>query len=206
MAEQTVETILEAATALFARRGAEGITVLDIAKRANVSAGTVIYHFKSKDNLLFIVSREIFVKLHRDAQQAMSQTSTPLESVHAFIDAFFSLAEQNRDSVVFLARFDPFTRLDLGSFPNADLLVLKNQYLGLLENSVQAGVADGSFNPVDPGVFRMLTWATLQGICHKYCQVSPLRDLSQEFKHMITFRLTGSLGGEQFRPPCAGTL
>lgn len=207
MAEPTtVEAILEAATALFALRGAEGVSVLEIARRANVSAGTVIYHFKSKDNLLFIVSREIFVRLHRDAQQAMLQAATPLEAVHAFIDAFFSLAEQGRDSVVFLARFDPFTRLDLGSFPNADLVVLKNKYLGLLESCVAKGVADQCFNPVEPEVFRMLTWATLQGICHKYCQAFPLRDLSQELKRMITFRLTGSLRGEQSRPSSSGTL
>lgn len=206
MAEQTVETIIAAATALFAQRGAEGITVLDIAKRANVSAGTVIYHFKSKDNLLFMVSREIFARLHRESQQAMQQAGSPLEAVHAFIDAFFVLAEQSRDSVLFLARFDPFTRLDLGSFPNADLLVLKNQYLGLLENCVAAGVAARQFNSLDPSVFRMLTWATLQGICHKYCHASPLRELSQELKLTITFRLTGSLGGEQFRPPSCGTL
>ncbi|MFP5223541.1 MAG: TetR/AcrR family transcriptional regulator [Acidobacteriota bacterium] len=206
MAEQTVETIIEAATALFAQRGAEGITVLEIAKRANVSAGTVIYHFKSKDNLLFIVSREIFSRLHREAQEAMFNTSTRLEAVHAFIDSFFSMAEQSRHSVVFLARFDPFTRLDLASFPNADLLVLKNQYLGLLENCVAAGVAEQCFNDVDPVEFRMLTWATLQGICHKYCQASRLRDLSLEFKRMITFRLTGSLSGEPFRPSSCGTF
>lgn len=206
MAEQTVDCILEAATTLFAQRGAEGVTVLEIAKRANVSAGTVIYRFKSKNNLLFIVSRNIFVRLHQDAKQAMLQACTPLEAIHAFIEAFFSLAEESRECVVFLARFDPFTRLDLGSFPNTDLLVLKDQYLGLFENCVQAGVADRSFNPVDPGTLRMLTWATFQGLCHKFCQTSPLRDLSQEFKRMITFRLIGSMGGEQFGPPCAGTF
>jgi len=97
MAEHTVENIIEAATALFARRGAEGVTVLDIAKRCNVASGTVIYHFKSKNNLLFIVSRKIFVRLQRDTQQAMLQTSTPLEAIHAFIDAFFYLAEQDLD-------------------------------------------------------------------------------------------------------------
>ncbi|WP_027190231.1 TetR/AcrR family transcriptional regulator [Fundidesulfovibrio putealis] len=206
MAEHTVENIIEAATALFARRGAEGVTVLDIAKRCNVASGTVIYHFKSKDNLLFMVSRNIFVRLHRDAQQAMLQTCTPLEAIHAFIDAFFSLADQNRDCVVFLARFDPFTRLDLGCFPNTDLLMLKEQYLGLFENCVKTGVAERSFNPVDPSTLRMLIWATLQGLCHKYCQISSLQDLSQELKRMITFRLTGSLGGAQFCPPSAGTL
>ncbi len=206
MAEHTVENIIEAATALFARRGAEGVTVLDIAKRCNVASGTVIYHFKSKNNLLFIISRKIFVRLHRDAQKAMLQVNTPLEAIHAFIDAFFILAEQNRDCIVFLARFDPFTRLDLGCFPNTDLLMLKDQYLGLIEYCLKAGVAERSFNPVDPSTLRMLIWATLQGICHKYCQITPLQDLSQELKRMITFRLTGSLGGEQFKPPCEGTL
>ncbi|WP_243361918.1 TetR/AcrR family transcriptional regulator [Fundidesulfovibrio terrae] len=196
MAEQTIETIIDAATALFAQRGAEGITVLEIAKRASVSAGTVIYHFKSKDNLLFIISREIFSRLLRQSQQAMRQSGTPLAALHAFLDAFFALAEKSRDSIVFLARFDPFTRLDLETFPNADLLVLRDQYIGLVVDCVAEGVAGKCFNPVDPAAFGMLTWAALQGICRIYSQASSLRELSRELKSMVAFRLTGTLADE----------
>jgi len=48
MAKHTLKNIVEAATALFARRGAEGVTVVDIAKRCNIASGTVIYHFPMK--------------------------------------------------------------------------------------------------------------------------------------------------------------
>jgi TetR/AcrR family fatty acid metabolism transcriptional regulator len=196
VAEQTVETILEAATALFAKRGAEGITVLEIAKRASVSAGTVIYHFKSKDNLLFIISREIFSRLHRQSQQAMLLAGSPLAALHAFIDTFFAQAEASPDSIAFLARFDPFTRLDLDSFPNADLMVLKDRYVGLVAEYVSCGIAGERFNPVDPAAFAILTWAALQGFCRVASQMPSFGELALEFKRMLTFRLTGTLPEE----------
>lgn len=201
MPTQTVNNIIEAATALFARRGPEGVTVLDIARQCQVSPGTIIYHFKSKENLLFIISRSIFIKLNNTAKEATLGADTHLDFIHAFIDAFFSFAQQNHDDVLFLARFDPFTRLDLDHFPNADLLMLQDQYLGLLEQCVESGLAAGSFNPVNSRVLRSLTWATFLGVCHKYCQQTfPLQDLCQEYKRMATLRLTGSLGDGSLSP------
>jgi len=193
----TVKSILDAATALFAMRGAEGVSVLDIARRGNVSSGTVIYHFKSKDNLLFIVSREILSRLYRESREAMAAAATPLQGVHAFIDAFFSLAQDCSDAVMFLGRFDPFTRLDLDSFPMAELVVLKKQYIGLVEECVSAGSARGLVNPVDPRLFALTIWAALQGVCRLYSQNSPMDGLALELKSIAAFRLTGSLCGEE---------
>ena len=50
---ETGEAIARAAAALFAERGYESVTVLDIAEAADVSEQTVYNHFPTKEHLVF---------------------------------------------------------------------------------------------------------------------------------------------------------
>lgn len=195
MSERTIDSIMAAAMDLFAERGASGVSVQDIASAAKVAAGTIIYHFKSKDNLLFILAREVFSALYRDSKESMLQADAPLQTLHKLIETFFARAEQNRNSLLFLARFDPFTQLDLDAFPNAELTVLKSRYIGLISECVDRGVRLGAFNTVDPEKFSLLAWSALLGICHHYSHDPNPRDLCPEFKDWVSYRLTGSLRG-----------
>lgn len=47
----TRERLLDAAAALFAERGRDGVPIRDIAARAGVRHGCINYHFRSKDDL-----------------------------------------------------------------------------------------------------------------------------------------------------------
>ncbi|MBF0483026.1 MAG: helix-turn-helix transcriptional regulator [Desulfovibrionaceae bacterium] len=132
MPENSVEFIVEAAMALFAERGADDVSLSEIARSANVSQGLIIYHFKSKSNLLFIVTRTVYSKFLRESMMAMSLANNPLTAIHAFIDTFFKLANNNRNWPKFLARCDPFLRLDLTKCPNFDLIFLRNYINHLL--------------------------------------------------------------------------
>ncbi|NED91890.1 helix-turn-helix transcriptional regulator, partial [Streptomyces sp. SID11233] len=49
----TRQAILDAAEALFARDGYEGVTVAQIADRANISVKTLFTYFSSKEDLAF---------------------------------------------------------------------------------------------------------------------------------------------------------
>ena len=51
MPKSAVDSILDSATTLFAEHGVGGVSLAEIAKRAKISSGLIIYHFKSKDNL-----------------------------------------------------------------------------------------------------------------------------------------------------------
>jgi len=195
MADQAVESIVAAATSLFAGRGADSVSLLEVAKRAKVSAGLIIYHFKSKNNLLFIVSRTILSKIHKASVEAMRSAGTPLQAMHAFIDVFCTFVSMNRDEAFFLAKFDPFLRLDLARFPEAELVVLKDQILGLLAEHLRDGIASKQFNPVPIDAFCLVVWSALLGICHGHNQHVDAFMLMNEIKDMITYRLTCLPGG-----------
>lgn len=193
MADQAVDSILTSATSLFAERGADSVSLLEIAKHANVSSGLIIYHFKSKNNLLFIVSRNILSRLYIGAASAMRSAKTPLSAINALIDSFFLFAEHNQSEILFLAKFDPYLRLNLTKFPEAELIVFKDQILGLIEEYVQIGISLKTFNYLVPGHFSGSVWAIIFGLCHTYRTSSDSKLLNAEINNILTYRLTGAL-------------
>ena len=49
------QQLIDSTIAVLARKGYAGLTVADVAKEAGLSAGIVIFHFNSKDELLAAV-------------------------------------------------------------------------------------------------------------------------------------------------------
>jgi AcrR family transcriptional regulator len=52
---ETRERILESAKLLFSERGFDGVTIRNISDEANVAVSAVNYHFKTKENLFFVL-------------------------------------------------------------------------------------------------------------------------------------------------------
>lgn len=75
-------TIREAALALFAERGVDGVSIRDVAAAAGVSSSLVMHHFKSKDGLRAAVDTrvsatitDLLAEFGRDAERGASPSS-----------------------------------------------------------------------------------------------------------------------------------
>ena len=76
------DRILDAATKVFAKRGFFGAQVAEIARHADVAAGTVYLYFKSKDDLLLSLFERTMhdaITEGRAALEALDHTVTPVE-------------------------------------------------------------------------------------------------------------------------------
>jgi len=62
-AEDKRSVLLQAALQLFAKQGFDGTSTALIAKRAGVASGTLFFHFKSKEELIYELFREVHGKL-----------------------------------------------------------------------------------------------------------------------------------------------
>lgn len=87
---ETRQQLLEAALAVMARSGLEGLTMRRVADKANAALGSIQYHFDDKDDLVngafqFLVDRMVEVSLF-----AVSDVKDPESRVTAFIQAAFS--------------------------------------------------------------------------------------------------------------------
>lgn len=160
-APEKIEAILEAAKHLFSEKGYDNTPVAEIAERAGVAGGTVIYHFKSKDNLLFILARQILFKLFQKTHTAMLSAETAMQAVEAFVDAFEAFVkEEHREYLVFF-RFDLFEILTTDYHPTADLRLVYSRYQGLLEEAMRRGVEEGAFTDIQPRQTAQMLFAML---------------------------------------------
>lgn len=63
--------IVGAATDVLARRGAEAVTIKEVAKAAGVSSGLIYYYFEDKDRLMLEVLREA-LRSHRSGAAGLA--------------------------------------------------------------------------------------------------------------------------------------
>lgn len=77
------ESLLRAASLVMSERGVDGATMLEIAERADVGAGTVYTYFKSKDELAVAVLEEMMHSLALRIEETTKDFTDPAQ-VYAF--------------------------------------------------------------------------------------------------------------------------
>jgi len=82
------EDILRAAYDVAARQGLEALTLRAVAARADVSHGTVLFHFKRKNELVAsLLDRVLYATAVLRIPDAVSQVTRPSERMHALLRA-----------------------------------------------------------------------------------------------------------------------
>jgi len=80
--------LVAAATAAFAERGYHATTTRDIAARAGMSPAALYVHHSSKEELLFLISREGHDAALRVIREASPDDAEPFARLHATVRAF----------------------------------------------------------------------------------------------------------------------
>jgi TetR/AcrR family transcriptional repressor of bet genes len=86
--ERRREDIMHAAHDVAARQGLEAVTLRAVAARADVSHGTVVFHFKRKRELVAsLVDRVLYATAVLRVPDAVAQITRPSERMHALLRA-----------------------------------------------------------------------------------------------------------------------
>ena len=92
----TATRILDAADALFCASGYDGVSMRDVALRAEVNKASVFYHFNSKDELFRSVL-DRYYRAQRDTfDAAIARGGTLRERLHAVLDAYLDFFASHR--------------------------------------------------------------------------------------------------------------
>jgi len=92
--ERAPDRILEAAEHLFSTRGYAGVSVRDVAERAEVKKASVFYHFGSKPELFQRVLDRYYTAHARVLEAAASDDDVRL-GMHRLLDAYLDFIEDN---------------------------------------------------------------------------------------------------------------
>lgn len=135
--------LLRHAYHLIGERGVHQVALEDIAERAGVSKGLLLYYFKTKENLVLSTMRWALSATAERIREAMAAAHSPEAKVLAMIEAIWIGPETNRgfyltyiDLAAQAARNETFTALSATFHSIVD---------ALYADAVREGVAAGAF-------------------------------------------------------------
>lgn len=162
--QQLRSLIIDAARDLFVSRGAEAVTMREIAKRIGYSATSIYLHFADKEALIRAICDTDFLALANALKSNLS-ISDPVERMLAFGWAYaqFGLNYPNHYRMMFMTEHplsDP--KLSALQQNNAE----QDAYFQL-KTIVNDVFLAGKFKPdlTDPELIAQTIWAGMHGVC-----------------------------------------
>ena len=117
--------VLRAAAHLFRVKGYEGTTVREIAAMVGIQSGSLFHHFKSKEEILFTVMKEVIEYTSAKQDEAIAQVSSNRQKLKALIvSELYAINGVTCDAMTVLV----FEWNALSRSHQHDLLALRNAY------------------------------------------------------------------------------
>jgi AcrR family transcriptional regulator len=140
--------LARAALDAFAVRGFHGTTTRDISTAAGMSPAALYVHHRSKEELLFEVSRVGHERVLALMQSSVAGTDDPVEQLAAFVEEFV------RDHAVVHtgARVINYELAALSDEHLAEIAAVRRRIDGVLRSVIDRGVAAGVFTTPDPAM------------------------------------------------------
>ena len=187
--------IIRSAYRTMARRGSHRMSLQDVADEAGVSKALLLYHFGTKDALLFSAMKWALERTAQRIRDKLDPGGSPDEQIAALIDAVFIEPEANRGFYLFY--------LDLiehaGRAPGFGGLstMLEEIINGLYREVIASGVQDGKFNVPEPDVAARHMRALIEGTFLQWIQTDDWMDNHHLWKEQCQQALLRLLGADE---------
>lgn len=146
--------LLEAAVESFAAKGFHGTTTRDIAAAAGMSPAALYVHHRSKEDLLYLISREGHERTLRMVRQGVATSDEPVAQLLAVVRAFTEHHARGHTG----ARIVNYELAALSPEHLAEIAAIRRAIEAEVRDLVNAGVARGVFHTGNP---RMTALALL---------------------------------------------
>ncbi len=190
--EERRRQILEAALAVFTRKGFNAAKVSDVAAQAGVSQGTIYWYFDSKEDLLQEALLFFFENLDQEIVSTLERETTAGGRLQALIQSMAALADEAKGVLtLFLEFWASSSRREEAGRLWTEVL---RQYKGLIVQIVEAGVQSGEFRPVDAEALSLALMAAYDGLAI-YLMLMPDLDLERISRAVTETLLAGLTRG-----------
>jgi AcrR family transcriptional regulator len=147
-ADATRARLLEAAVIAFAEKGFHATTTRDIASAAGMSPAALYVHHKSKEELLYLISKDGHDDVLRLIREAIASTDTPVDALRRVVHDF--AAHHARDHVG--ARVVNYELAALAPDHLAEIRRLRHETEDEIRRLVARGIETGEFHAGDPRI------------------------------------------------------
>jgi TetR/AcrR family transcriptional regulator len=158
--------ILDAAEALYAKKGWDALTVDQVARSARLSRALVYVYFRDKEDLLFAIGERAMRLLHDRFKAAIGGTERGMDQVDAIGRAYMGYAHEFPHYFDFCTRFQSHSMETDSSTNEGACQVAGDQVLGTVVQAIETGIRDGSIRADvgDPRLLALTLWAFTHGI------------------------------------------
>jgi AcrR family transcriptional regulator len=152
--------ILDTFARLVAERGYDEVSLRLVAEDLDLSKGTIVHHYRTKDRLLEALHLQYMTDRLAEAKTILDRFDSPAECLAALIAQLVLAQNNDRDATVAFAReITRFATLDLMS----EVRSMRNSYTEMVRRVIQDAMDEGVFRPdnvdlVTLQVFGMCNW------------------------------------------------
>jgi AcrR family transcriptional regulator len=156
--DRQLARILEHATAIFYEKGYEGASMRDLSRLSGLSLAGLYYYFDSKERLLYLIQRHLFLSVMDLLRERLKEESDPEQRIRTFIRNHLEYFLARPEAMKVLSHEDDVLKDAMGT----EISSLKRQYYRCCADLVDAlKTAKGlQFNSrvAALGLFGMMNW------------------------------------------------
>ena len=146
------ESILQAATILFARKGYKDTAMGELSKMTGAAEGTIFYHFKNKQEIFLTILRNLKDDILPEFEDYRNEESekTGLDMLEESISFYLHMTQSREDLFAILHQRYPYELAESNAECRAILEAIYNEFVGIFETAILAGQSDGSIRNLSP--------------------------------------------------------
>ena len=188
----------------FALHGYQGTTIDMIAKAAGVTKGSLYYHFRDKEDLLFQAVRDRVADFERRVATAVGPVEDPPRALRQILDSCLYVATRNNHRRFLLTLMDE--AIDSYAELADEFRQMMKRFRGFVARIVRAGQERGLFRfDVEPAAAAKVFIAGIMGSEIQHYQDSAEVDLEEIVGNLMEGFLSWMLAGPRATTPATVT-
>jgi len=156
--------IVAAAVELFSHQGYYRTTILDVARKAGVSAGLIYQYVTDKDDVLLLALLSVLDLYRQEIPVSLAGLADPMERFLAAIRAYCRVVDEHREATVLAYRSTKSLAPDRRKVIKASEMETNALVAGCLRDCIKAGL----FRPVNVelATYQLVTFAHAWALKH----------------------------------------
>jgi AcrR family transcriptional regulator len=164
--DQRRSAILKAARKLFFEKGFRYVTVENIARKAELSKGSIYLYFNSKEEIYTQILLNDIDKFNKKSslifQNGKSAAELVMDFAFIYVDFFLNDRELFRIMMTFMLHTED---MNLAETVNQHIIEVTNNTVKIIETILQQGIEKGEFpSDINLRLSRNAMWGLLNGI------------------------------------------
>ena len=142
MSSYSKESVIKAATKIFAKKGFDGTSMREIAKSAHLTKPMIYYHFKNKEDLYLYILENSISMLSKKVEKVTSEDREPEEIIRKVVKIYVKYFKEEEDIFRIIHRE----------------IISRSKYISILTDkyflSIHHSISNVLYKGIEKGVFK----------------------------------------------------